>query len=325
MASKDLTDLRPVYLIHGMEELLLERAVRRLKSRLAEVADLDFNFDVFDGATTPADEVLAAANTLPFASERRLVIVEDVDRMPASEQEKLAAYVADPAEHTCLVMVAAKPSRASRLFKAAESAKSVFEYAAPKKPQYPREVAEMFRDRGRKVSLDAAEILVRAVGFDLRRLASEVDKVITFKPGQTELTTEDVETVMAFTAPASVFEFLDAMGERNLRGALMLLARLLGEGERLERVHALAVKHVRDLTKVRALMDRGVAPGAVGAEVGMPEWQARKLTRQAQRFRCEELTGALRGAADAEARMKTSRGEPRLVFESWLVSVCGRV
>mgnify|MGYP001794400759 FL=1 len=47
--AADLTDLKPVYLIFGSEELLLERAVRRLRDRLAKIADLDFNLETFDG------------------------------------------------------------------------------------------------------------------------------------------------------------------------------------------------------------------------------------------------------------------------------------
>ena len=49
MASQDLASLKPVYLIWGGESVLLDRAVDRLRSRLAAVADLDFNLDVFDG------------------------------------------------------------------------------------------------------------------------------------------------------------------------------------------------------------------------------------------------------------------------------------
>ena len=54
MASADLSDLKLVYLIYGSEELLLERAEKRLRDRLAAVADLDFNMETFDGDSASA-------------------------------------------------------------------------------------------------------------------------------------------------------------------------------------------------------------------------------------------------------------------------------
>jgi DNA polymerase III delta subunit len=54
VAAGTLSDLKPIYLIYGSEELLLERAEKRLHDRLAAVADLDFNFEVFDGGTASA-------------------------------------------------------------------------------------------------------------------------------------------------------------------------------------------------------------------------------------------------------------------------------
>ena len=47
--SNGLSDLKPVYLIYGSEPLRLEQAVARLKQRVSQVADIDFNVDTFDG------------------------------------------------------------------------------------------------------------------------------------------------------------------------------------------------------------------------------------------------------------------------------------
>ncbi|MBE0475550.1 MAG: DNA polymerase III subunit delta [Coriobacteriia bacterium] len=318
----DLGDLKPVYLIHGSEELLLERAVARLRERLARVADLDFNFDHFDGAQASADEIVAAANTLPFMSERRLVVVRDVDKMPAEEQQRLAEYVKDPAEHTCLVLVGVKLAKNSRLYKAVAALGGVSEYAAPKRSEYPAKVVGLFEEKGREVGIDAAETLVEAVGRDLRRLATEIDKIVAFAGETTTLTRQDVEAVLSTVAPASIFDFLEAMGMRDARRAMRLLSDLLAQGEALLGVHAMAVRHVRQLASVRALTDRGLSCGEVAGAMGLADWQVRKLAPQAARHDQAGSSGALRSAAAAEAEMKTNR-DARLAFERWVLEVCG--
>lgn len=322
MAVKGLEDLKPVYLIYGEEDLLLERALHRLRVRIAEVADLTFNYDAFDGESADAGEIIAAANTLPFASERRLVVVHNVDKMKAAGQAALAAYVADPSPMSCLVLVAGKMRKDSKLLKAVAAAGGAAEYKAPRKSEYPRWVVDLFADRGRALTRDAAETLVHSVGRDLRRLEIEAEKILAFAGERTDISREDVTAVVAETAPVSIFEFLDAVGARECGQALELLDDLLRGGEEIIRVHAMAVRHVRTLISVHALLERGADTGMMMREAGMSDWQLRNVIPQAQRFEPAELSAALRRAADVDARMKSGQGDPRLLFERWLVGVC---
>ena len=317
----DLSDLKPVYLIYGSEELLLERAVARLRGRLAEVADLDFNFDHFDATTTTADDIVAAANTMPFMSDRRLVVVRDVDRMSAEDQGKLAEYAKDPAENTCLVLVATKIAKNTKLYKAVAALGGASEYAAPTRSEYPSKVVGLFKEKGRKIGMDAAKSMVDSVGMDLRKLATEVDKIIAFAGDATTLSRADVEAVLASAAPTRVFDFLDAWGGRDGKRALKLLSDLLSEGETLLGIHAMSMRHLRQLISVRALSARGAGQSEIARAVGMADWQVRKVAAQAQRFEPDELAAALRAAAQAEEEMKTSR-DARLAFERWVIGTC---
>lgn len=325
MSTQDLADLKAIYLIHGPEELLLEQAVERLKKRLSAVADLDFNLDVFDGESVSSDEVIAAANTLPFMSDRRLVIVRRADRMTTDALGALADYAADPNPDTTLVLVATKIARNTRIFKAIDALSGVAEYKAPPKREYARTVVGMFAEKGKKVGLDAAEVLVRAVGYDLRRLSVEIDKVISYTGDEATLSRDEIEEVMSTSAPTSVFDLLDALGSRDCRSSLRLLARLLDEGESIHGIHAMSVRHIRNLLSTRALLERdgeGSVTALVSREIGVRDWQARNLVTQARRYTTTELVDALRMAAAGEAEMKTSR-DPRLVFELWILEVCG--
>jgi DNA polymerase-3 subunit delta len=320
--ANSIEDLKPVYLIFGDEDLLLERALRRLRDRVAEVADLDFNYDTFNGESADAGTVLAAANTLPFASDRRLVVVRNVDKMSAADQTALAEYAKDPAPSACLVLVAAKMRRDSKLFRAVDALGGIGEYKAPKRNEYTGWVVDFFASHGRRLDHDAAAALVRAVGRDLRRLESEADKVIAYAGERKEISREDIESVVVGTAPVSIFDFLGAVGARECGTALALLDDMLANGDELMGIHAMTLRHLRQLVSVRALLDRGEGASSVMRQVGMADWQARNAMEQARRFSAEELSRALRDAASVEARMKSGQGEPQVLFEVWLAGVC---
>lgn len=282
----------------------------------------DLDFDTFDGAKVRGDDVVNAANTLPFLSAKRLVVVRDVDQMSADDQAALTAYVQDPSPTACLVLVAASLAKNTRLYKALAAVDAVSEYAAPKRSELPGWVVALFRSKGRTITRDAAEALVRAVGKDLRRLESEADKIIAYAGESTELTAADVDAVVVETAPPSIFEFLDALSARECAGALVVLDALLDAGEALPGIHAMTVRHVRSLIGAKSLRARGATMGDMMRELKMADWQVKNVVRQAERFRDDELVRALKDAAEAEMRMKTSQGDPRLVFERWVVGVC---
>ncbi len=324
MAVKRVEDLEPVYLIQSKEELLLARALRRLKDMVVGETGTDMDMDVFEGPQASADAIIGAANTLPFLASKRLVVVRDVERLAADEQARLVEYVKDPAPTSVLVLVTQGLPKNTRLYKALEAAGAVAEYAAPTRRTLPQWVRTELKEHGRTIDADAVESLVRAVGSDLRRLATEIEKIVTYLGERERVTRDDVEAIVEKTAPPSIFEFLDALGSRDAHRAIILLGRLLGSGEPVLGVHAMAVRHVRMLMSVKALDERGATFGEMMRELKVADWQLKNLIPQAGRFDRDELVEALKDAAEAERRMKTSQGDPRLVFERWVIGVCAR-
>jgi len=321
--AKPLSEYKPVYLIYGDQDIKVEQALDALKREVGELADLDFNSETFDGETANADEIVAACNTLPFASERRLVVVRNVDKMDKAGTDRIIDYVADPAETTILALVAKKIAKNTRLYKAVDKIKGVLERQGPGRSEWPQEVQKIFAARGRNIPAGAAELLVSYVGKDLRRIVVESDKIIGFAGDRAQLTREDVEAVVSRTAKASIFDFTAALANRDCANAFRLMEQLIGDGESIFGLHALSLRTIRDLISVSALVDRGEgATPMVAAALGRPDWMVKNLPRQVRAFRPGELVEILKAAADTEGKMKTSR-DPRLAFERWIVKVCG--
>lgn len=321
MAAKH-EELKPVYLILSEQALLVDEALDRLKKRVGDVADLDFNMQVFDGENLNIDDVIVAANTLPFASDRRLVMVRGIEKLGKEAQDALAAYVSDPSETTVMALSGAKLAKNTRLYKAVEKIDGLLERKVDKR-NTPHEVEKMFSANGKVIDSGAAEMLVQSAGFDLRKLSVEVSKVVAFVGERANVTADDIEQVVSTTAETSVFELLDALGNRQAARALSLLGDLIGQGESVFGIHAMALRQLRDLIAARAMIDRGEgSPAQIARVLGRPDWQVRNLPRQARAFSSDELVDILRSAAEGEAEMKTSR-DARLVLERWIVKFCG--
>jgi DNA polymerase-3 subunit delta len=194
---------------------------------------------------------------------------------------------------------------------------------APKGRDLITSVRSMFGDRGRSLDMAGAELLVQSAGKDLQRISVEIDKVVAYAGERTELTRDDIASVVAATAETSVFEFADAVAERDCVRALNLLEGLLRDGgSTVLSVHFIAMRTLRDLIAARSLLDRGQGSLAdLSRALGRPDWQLKRLPKQARGFRSDELVALLKAAAKAEAEMKTSR-DARLALERWVVLAC---
>ena len=86
-------DFLPVYLIVGADELKREFVYGRLNERMAKLGDLDFNKDVLEGGSLAPDELTAACNTMPFMSEKRLVVIQSAERLKKAAQEAIVCLL----------------------------------------------------------------------------------------------------------------------------------------------------------------------------------------------------------------------------------------
>src|SRR5690242_5601796 len=64
------------YLLHGPDEFASAEYLAALKTKLGDPAMGDLNTAAFDGRSATLPEVRAIADTLPFLTARRLVVVE---------------------------------------------------------------------------------------------------------------------------------------------------------------------------------------------------------------------------------------------------------
>jgi DNA polymerase III delta subunit len=120
-----------------------------------------------------------------------------------------------------------------------------------------------------------------------------------------------------------VWEFTDALADRDCGRALRVAANLLGAGESVYGLHAMGLRTVRDLIAARSMIDRGLGSAVeIGRALGKPDWMVKRLPRQARGFSGSELVSLLKEAAVSEENMKTSR-DARLALELWIVKVCG--
>lgn len=321
MASANDNSLLPVYLISGEDELKRETVIKRLRKRISTLGDLSFNADEFNGEKATGAEIVAAANTLPFASEVRLVQVDNVEKLRKADMEEIIAYLAAPSATTVLALVATKLAKNTRLYKAVGAyGKTAYIDCAPfQAKDLNAAVRSMAITHGVTFTEGAAASLIDLAGTNTVTLDNEIRKLALAHRGDDPVNQNEVIALVAQTAEVKPWEFLDAFGMKNLSRCIHLYNRM--EKTSPYQLLALCVSRVRDLISVRALNARGT--GDVAAQMKMPPWRLKTLNKQAARYSMDQLIAALKTAQETELAMK-SGSDPRTEFFDWLVTTIGR-
>ena len=95
-----------VHLLTGDDESILRNKAHDLVAHLVGDDDRSLLVDEFDGEEYELRSVVDAAQTLPFLTDRRIVVARDIGRFTADELAPLLGYLTDPLDTTQLVLVA---------------------------------------------------------------------------------------------------------------------------------------------------------------------------------------------------------------------------
>lgn len=322
MANNKNNELLPVYLVVGEDALKREAVLARLRTRMEKFGDLSFNSDDLDGETATGDAIVSACNTMPFASEKRLVYVRNAEKLKKVDSEALVSYVKEPSSTTVLALEAEKLAKNTRLYKAvaALGKTAIIDCAPPKSYELPRQVRAMATGHGVVFTEGAAVKLVELVGENTVHLDNEIKKIALAHRGSDAVNENEVISLVARTAEVKPWEFVDAFAARDLRKCLMYLQAM--ESASPHALIAMCTNRLRELICAQSLMRRG-SIAQLAKTLGMPDWRVKHHGTWARQFSALELRRALSRARDAEQAMKSGT-DPHAAFLDWVVETLKR-
>lgn len=320
MATPKASDvLGHVTLVTGPEEYLNERAIT---AAVQAVKHADEESEV---SQTAADQLsMAALGDLAapsLFSAIRCVVVRGLEDLPDESYDGLLDYAASPSEDIGLILVHSGGQKGSGLLNKLRKLKTVTEVksAALKPSEYSRWVAAEARSHGARIAEDAADLLVQAVGHDLRALAGACHQLANDFAGE-PLTAEVVKRYFGGRAEVKGFAVADdAIFGRTAR-ALEELRWALDNGTAPVLVTSAFASGLRGLARFKSA-PRGMRDGDLAREVGVPPWKLRTLREQARGWDDSGLVRAIQAVAQADADVKGAASDASYALERMVLTV----
>lgn len=299
------------YLFHGDDKHSQKERLEATLAKLGDPAMLDLNTTRFEGKME-FSALRQACDAVPFLAKRRVVIVEGLlGAKPGREfLDKLYDYLPTMPDTARLFFLEPRNLPANnKLLKLAKSADNGYEkvFARPEGNALNKWIHNRAQQHQATFTPQAVNMLAVNVGNNLAILDKEIEKLALYKGSVDAVTSDDVALLCPYAAEASIFELVDAVGNRNTRQAAILLQQKLTDGTDPFYLFAMIVRQFRLLIQVKEVAESGAKPPAVAKAVKIHSFVAGKLYRQCQQFSLPQLEQIYAHLLEMDVGVKTGR------------------
>lgn len=250
-------DFRRAYLIYGPEDLLRQKCKNRLIQALGGPEDPNFTYR--EGAATDEEEIRLLAGTVPFLSEKRLILLENTGWAKKGGGQALAGDLENLPDSTVLVLVEKEADAKSSLFKAVKAQGRCIACEPLGEADLKRSLKAFFEEAGYAIDGQSLEYLISRCGTDLATLSTEREKLLAYCLDSKTIRPEDIDAITHQTLRDRIFDMVDAMAAGKPREAFRLYEDLKALKEPPAKILGLILSQATRLYVLRELDERGLS------------------------------------------------------------------
>lgn len=208
----------PVYYLHGEESYYIDKIADYIAEHALQPEERDFNQTIMFGSDVSASMIADTCRRYPMMAERQVVIVKEAQNV--KNTEALEKYMKQPLRSTVLVICHKNgkiDGRKREYVKAIQQAGILFESAKLRERELPAFIEKYLGQKNVSIDPKSTQLIADAIGADLSRLTSELDKVLISLPEDNRrVTPQVVEDQIGVSKDFNGFELRDAIVNRNI-------------------------------------------------------------------------------------------------------------
>ena len=314
-------EFQKVYLFYGEEEYLKKYYVEEIIKKIIPKGQEMMNMSIVEGNQIVPEQIIEAAETLPFLSEKRLIVVKDSELFKsgrADDTQKIVDFLPDIPSTCCLLFVETNIDRRNKGYKAIQKWGRTVEFTHLKEKDLVSWVKKMFKKQGRDMDTQTAIYLFRTVGFEMERLEGEIEKIISYTEEQ-RIQKKDIDDICIPSLEIRIFELVKALGNKQSQKALEIYSNLILMKESPHMILAMIIRQFRLILQVKYLQEQGMSRRQMAQRLGIQDFIIRDCLQQSQGFSLSTLKNALQESLETDVNIKSGKIEAVLGVEMLLI------
>jgi len=309
-------DLVGLTLIQGGESILADRAIAGViaKQPGATITQLECS-EIELGAITDA---LSPS----LFGEVRIIVLREIQDLAQDLQDEVTQYLENPDEGVELVLWHKGGVKGKALLDKVKKVKP--EIIAVDVIKKDGEKAQFLHDEfsraGRKITVEAVQALVDALGTDLREMSGAASQLAADVAAGKTIDADDVAKFHQGRIETTGYDVADATLDGKTDLALITLRRALETGVDPVLITSALASSIRTLAKVSGA-SRGVKAFDLASSLALAPWQIDKARRQLQGWSPLTLSQAVITLAQTDADIKGASADPIYALERCILSI----
>lgn len=249
------TELKPIYLLYGAEQYLIETVLNKIKKRFGEKV-LGINYILIDEINV--ENLISDIEMPAFGYDKKLIIVKNAGlfkkdgRKKAGSpiQEKIAKYIKENydiiEEGIILVFVEVEVDKNvvfDTIFKSGIIC-NIEELKPIQLVKKLKQICNLYKVNCEETTLN---YLVENSGTNLQNLINEIRKLIEHAGENGTITLEDVNNLSTKQMESVIFELTDNLATKKIDKALEVLDNLIYQKEALQKILITLYNHFKKI------------------------------------------------------------------------------
>jgi len=210
------------YFLHGDESFFIDEISEQIENNAIPEAERGFNQMVIYGKETSVSTILQQARRFPVMAEKQVIIVKEFQQLPdlnkGESKKMLEMYLQKLVPSTILVFCHKHKSlkKNTTLYKAFDKNAIVVESKKLNENKTQIWIDNYLKTKKQGINAKAKLLLLEAVGTDLGRLKTEIDKLLLNLKESTEINEELLEKYIGISKEYNIFELQNALGRKDV-------------------------------------------------------------------------------------------------------------
>ncbi|HOW72912.1 MAG TPA: DNA polymerase III subunit delta [Phycisphaerae bacterium] len=309
----------------GPEPFLKRQAIADLANRILGHADRALALTEYDGSSAVLADVLDDLRTLPFLTERRLVVVRNADDFITRYRAELEEYAAQPSATGSLLLECKSLPANTRLYKRVMAVGEVVKCEEMKVWQVRQWLPERCREiHGKQLDPRAAALLLDQIGPELGLLDNELEKLAVYTGERKVISHADVEALSGRSREEEIWDLLSSISSGNQARAITLWEQVWQTDKAApHRAIGGLAYGVRRLLNAKRAQEAGASMEDL--RKAMMIWKDdQRLRAELAAFTTEQIELMLCRLLEADVAAKSGGASVQSSIEALIVEMCGR-
>lgn len=327
-------NIKDLYFFSGEEIYLMDKALEEfIKSMLTE--DLrSINLSYLDGKFADLDSLKLSCETLPFLSNKRIIILNNPESMEdlVKNQDQVIDYLKTLGDHQVLIILdrKSKIKKTTKLYRYIKEKNYNVNFEKLKGMELNKWVVNSFLINGKTIGnasisyfLSWSNYLSRNIESSLYDLENEIKKLSTFTQRK-EITNEDMDTALIKSIDKNIFDLLEAVSNNNSDKAIEIFNDIYAMNEPIGKIIFMISRQFRLLNAIKQYLSRGYSQSEIGLKLGIKPYELSKLIKGVNSFSLKRLNQILEDILATDKTMKTKSSDHKLEMELLLVKLTSK-